>query len=121
MFLNTMFVNWLGFCSKQTLYKSTIYSCYQDYMKCYYNVDPKYRDWTRRTAKDWEEMTIPQQNSLRENSRKQEELVEEMVTLVKAYCKKYPDEKICHFCNFKSYDEYPYRLKQTVPEFIKLL
>jgi hypothetical protein len=81
-----------------------------------------------------------------------------MVDLVKIYCKQFPNEKICHHCNFtplknlirtaddssnvipvtdlneapqrgadsnlhryKTYDEYPYRLEQTIPEFINLL
>lgn len=73
------------------------------------------------TTEEWDKFDQETKDLIRQNSRRQTEIVGEMVTLVKAYCKQYPDEKICHHCNFETYDEYPYRLPQTITEFINLL
>jgi endonuclease III-like uncharacterized protein len=70
---------------------------------------------------EWDKMNNETKELIRANSKKQSEIVDEMVSLVKVYCKKYPDERICQHCNFKTYDKYPYRLPQSIQEFIRLL
>jgi hypothetical protein len=122
MLLNKMFYSWLSLCSRQNLYKASIYSCYNEYKSCYNNVknkDSKYHSYMN--INEWEKLSPETKDCIRENSNKQTEIVKEMVDLVKVYCKQYPDEKICHHCNFKSYDKYPYRLPQSITEFINLL
>jgi hypothetical protein len=122
MLLNKIFYSWLSLCSRKTLYKATIYSCYNEYKQCYYNVKNKDNNCdTYMDINKWEKLSHETKEYYHENSRKQTKIVKEMVDLVKIYCKKYPDEKICDHCNFQTYDEYPYRLPQTLPEFIKLL
>ncbi len=122
MLFKTMFFNLLSFCHRQQLYKATIYSCYNEYKQCYYNVKNKDNNCkTYMDINEWEKLSPETKEFYHENSRKQKQIVKEMVDLVKIYCKQYPNEKICHHCNFKTYDEYPYRLPQTITEFIKLL
>lgn len=122
MLFKTLLFNWLTFCSKKNLYRATIYSCYDEYKSCYYSVKNKdnnihpYMD-----TEEWNKINPETKQLMRENAKKQSELVDELVLLVKLYCKKYPDEKICNHYNFKTYDEYPYRLPQTISEFIRLL
>jgi adenylate kinase len=122
MLLKTMVFGWLSYCSRQNLYKAAIYSCYKEYKSCFDEVkrkDNNYHSYMDTTA--WEKMNSETKELIREKSRKQSEIVDEMVAIVKLYCKQYPDEKICHHCNFKTYDEYPYRLPQSITEFINLL
>ena len=114
------FFNLLGICSNKQLYKATIYSSYKEYLQCYYDVkklDSNFKGGLL-TAEEHNALTPETKEALTMNSKKQKELVKEMVDLVKVFCKKYPEEKICKFCNFNTYDEYPYRLHQTIPEWI---
>lgn len=123
MLLKMTFVNLLNLCSNKMLYRATIYSCYKEYRQCFYNVkdkDPTFQGGLL-TIEEHNNLSPEIKELLQTNSKKQEKLVKEMVDLVKVYCKKYPDEKICHFCNFKTYDEYPYRLDQTIPEWMNHL
>jgi coenzyme F420-reducing hydrogenase alpha subunit len=83
-------------------------------------MDPNFRGGLL-TAEEHEKLTPETKEALTVNAKKQQELVKEMVDLVKVYCKKYPEEKICKFCNFETYHEYPYRLEQTIPEWIDKL
>ena len=120
MFIKMAFFSILNFYSNKDLYKATIYSCYKEYRQCFYNVkekDPNYRGGLL-TIEEHEAMNPEAKQALTVNAKKQEKLVKEMVDLVKIYCKKYPEENICKFCNFNTYDEYPYRLEQTIPEWI---
>jgi hypothetical protein len=122
MIFKAMVFSWLSLCSRKTLYKATIYSCYNDYKSCFDEVkkkDNKYHSYMH--TEEWDKMNAETKELIRINSKKQEEIVDEMVSIVKLYCKQFPDEKICHHCNFKTYDEYPYRLPQSITEFIRLL
>ena len=117
-----MFFSWLSFCSRQNLYKATIYSCYNEYKSCYYEI--KNKDSSYHTYMDtdkYDKLSEETKKLIRENSKKQDEIVKEMVSIVKVYCKQFPNEKICQHCNFKTYDQYPYRLPQSITEFINLL
>ena len=112
----------LHFCPRKELYKASIYSCYNEYKNCYYTVkkqDSRCEPWM--DIQEWNALSPETRQLYNENADKQKKVVEEMVALVKIYCKQYPDEKICHHWNFKTYDEYPYRLPQTIQDFIKLL
>ena len=124
MLLTKIFVSWLSLCSRKTLYKASIHSCYNDYMSLY-NIktkDPQFNEYIKSyDIEDWKKLSDETKECILENSRKQTMIVEEMVALVKIYCNLFPDEKICHHWNYKTYDEFPYRLPQTLPEFIKLL
>ena len=114
-----MFFGWLALCPRKQLYKASIYSCYQDYKECYDSVkrtDPSFHPYM--DAAEYDKLSIETKELAMENTRKQRLIVTEMVSLVKLYCKQFPDEKICHHCNFKTYDEYPYRLPQTMQDFI---
>ena len=91
----------------KTLYKATISSSYNEYKQCFYNVNKP------------DTMSTEYKETIATNSKKQQKIIEEMVILVKAYCKKYPDEKICHFCNFITYDKYPHRLHETISVWMK--
>lgn len=120
--LRTMFYSLLSFCPRKELYRASIYSCFNEYKNCYYTVTKQDKNCKPfMDIKEWEQLSPETHKIYHENAKKQKEIVEEMVALVKVYCKKYPDEKICHHCNFKTYDEYPYRLPQTIQDFIKLL
>ena len=122
MVFKMMFLNFLSFCSKKELYRATIYSCYNEYKACFYNVKNQHGDVNPyMDSHEWDKLTYDAKTCLRENARKQDELVNEMVELLKVYCKKYPEEKICNYTHLKTYDEYPYRLQQNIPTFIKLL
>ena len=115
-----MINNMLSFVPKQCLYKAIILSSYASYVQCYDNV----RKLDMRPyidTKEWDALSEDQQQVYRENSKTQEKLTKEIFTLVKSYCNQYPDEKICEYQHFKTYDEYPYRLQQNIPDFIKLL
>lgn len=122
MLLKTMFYSWLSFCSRKELYRATIYSCYNEYKSCYYDIKKKDSNYhAYMDTEKWDKLSFETKELIREKSRKQDDIVKEMVTIVKAYCKQFPDEKICHHCNFKTYDNYPYRLPQSITEFINLL
>jgi len=43
------------------------------------------------------------------------------VDLIKTYCKKYPQERICTFEQLQSYDEYPYRVRQSLHQIMNTL
>ena len=120
--ISSMFTSLLSLCSRKELQRASIYSCFNEYKKCYDDVVKKDKNFhAYMDSTKWDKLSPETQELVRVNERKQHELVEELVTLVKAYCKKYPDEEICHHCNFKSYDEYPYRLPQSIEQFIRLL
>jgi hypothetical protein len=110
----------LHFFPNKILYKATIYSSYNEYRQCYYNVKNKDSNFRGGllTIEEHEQLNPEAKKALTQNTKKQQDIVKEMVGLVKVYCKKYPDEDICKFCNFKTYDEYPYRLEQTIPEWM---
>ena len=117
-----MFHNLLSVCPQKELYKANIYSCYKEYIQCYYNVKNKDANVkSLMTTKEWDNLSPETKESYCVNGEKQKEIVEEMVSLVKVYCKKYPNEDVCNHFAFKSYDKYPYRLPQTIQDFIKLL
>ena len=120
MFIKMAFSSILNFYSNKHLYKATIYSSYKEYLQCYYDIkklDSNFRGGLL-TPEEHDALTPEVKNALTINAKKQKEIVKEMVDLVKIYCKKYPEENICKFCNFNTYDEYPYRLEQTIPEWI---
>ena len=122
MFLKLTIFSLLRLFSRKVIYKVNIYSCFNEYKSCYYDVKRKHGDIQPYMDMDeWNKMSPEAKECLRENSIKQSKIVDEMVALIKIYCKKFPDEKICNYPNFKSYDEYPYRLEQTIPDFIRLL
>ena len=125
MFFNLLLVSLLGFFPRKLLYKSTIYTYYREYKSCYNNInnkDPHLSSYLESySLDDWNKLSDETKQCILKSSQRQTEIVEEMVSLVKLYCKLYPNEKICKHCNFKTYDEYPYRLPQTLPEFIRLL
>jgi hypothetical protein len=117
-----MLLPWLALWPRKQLYRASIYSCYQDYKECFYSVkrtDPSFD--CMMDATEYDKLSMDTKNLAIENSRRQRQIVDETVFLVKVYCKQFPDEKICKYCNFKTYDEYPYRLHQTMHEFIGYL
>lgn len=119
---NILLYGFIHFFTKKNLYKMTIKSYYHDYKRCYYEVKHKYRDLQPyMDIKEWEALPEETKMLLRENTVLQKKIVDEMVDFIKLYCKRFPDEKICQYSNFKTYDEFPYRLHQTVPEFMKML
>ena len=74
-------------------------------------------------------MSIDEYNALREQEKvelhiakkHQQEIQDELIHLVKIYCKKYPHETFCNYHHLKTYDEFPYRLKQQMKDFINKL
>ena len=70
-----------------------------EFRECLEYADPNFRGGLL-TAEEHDALTPEVKKALTQNSKKQNELVKEMVNLVKVYCKKYPEEKICKFCNF---------------------
>jgi hypothetical protein len=110
----------LGFVPKEELYKAIILSSYDSYIKCYDNVR-KLDMHPYIDTKQWDALSEQQQQVYRENAETQEKLTKDIFTLVKSYCNQYPDKEICDYVHFKSYNEYPYRLEQNIPNFIKLL
>ena len=117
-----MFYNLLGFCSRKYQYKALIYSCYVDYKACYNNV--KNNSITGNVPiemEEWGKLSQETKIYMAQNSRKQAKIVEEMMAILKIYCKEYPTEDVCKHCNFKTYDEYPYRFPQTLPHVMRIL
>ena len=117
-----MFYHLFNFCSRKSLYQATIFSCYQDYSACYNQIKNKDCRFDSFMDKEKYDQLKPETKTLiTKNSKRQSEIVKEMVSLVKIYCQQFPNEPICYHCNFKTYDEYPYRLPQSMNDFIKLL
>lgn len=117
-----MFYNLLGFCSRKYQYKALIYSCYADYKACYNNVKNNSITGTVPIEmEEWGKLSQETKTYMAQNSRKQAKIVEEMVAILKIYCKEYPTEDVCKHCNFKTYDEYPYRFPQTLPYVMRIL
>ena len=110
------------FCSNQSIYKSLIYSTYQEFIvlnkkfqKIYKRCEP-YID-----IKNYNSITYQLKYELKEIEIKQYKKLNELIKIIKIYCKKYPNEKIAKYQHFKTYDQYPYRLYQNIEEFISLL
>lgn len=119
-----MFKIFSNFCDNKYVYKTLIYSAYDEYKSIYFNLKNKYPEHHDIGFMEINKYnTIPEtmKKDMKTAAEKQKLVQDEIINLMKVYCKKYPDEKICHFCNWKTYDEYPYRLHQTIPEFISLL
>ena len=111
------------FCSQQDNYKVLIRSTYDEYLGVYNTITRKHPNVRGGL------MTVEEHNALSEEARKdlhdataeQKKIMKELVDLMRVYCGKYPDEKICKFPNWVTYQKYPYRLDQTLPEFIQRL
>jgi hypothetical protein len=108
----------LGFYQKKELYKTIIYSCYNAYKDCYKNVQKSVH---YLNTSQLDELSKEQRENYLRNYYIQIELTNEIFSLVKLYCSQYPNESICHYDDFKTYEKYPYRLHQTMDKFIKLL
>jgi hypothetical protein len=102
---------WLLFCSQQEIYKSLIRSTYDDYI-CVVK-ELKYAHQQPSTEMNKKE--------LQKYYTKRNDIRDELIELLKIYCRKYPSERICEYIHFKTYDEYPYRLHQNISSFMKLL
>ena len=109
-------------CCKQTVYKSMIQSTYDEYTSVGKNIMKKHPIINSY-------MSIDEYNALREQEKvelhiakkHQQEIQDELIHLVKIYCKKYPHETFCNYHHLKTYDEFPYRLKQHMKDFINKL
>jgi len=115
-----MFTLLLNAYPKKELYKATINSSYNCILECCDNVK-KQDMYPYMDSKKWDSLSEEQKNVYSKNAKEQHKLIKEMVSLVKLYCEQYPGEKICDYRFLKEYDEYPYRLEQNLPDFIKLL
>ena len=110
------------FCSQQEIYKSLIRSTYDEYVSIGRNLRQKYPViQSYMTFEYVESLEEEVRREFKDCGKRQIEVREELINLIKIYCKKYPDEKICEYRHFKTYDKYPYRLHQWLHEFIKLL
>ena len=109
-------------CCKQTVYKSMIQSTYDEYTSVGKNIMKKHPIIHSY-------MSIHEYNALREQEKtelhiarkQQQEIHDELIHLIKIYCKKYPHETICNYQHLKTYDEFPYRLKQHMQTFMEKL
>ena len=114
--------HWLWFCPRKTLYKAAIVDCYNEYRACYQAVRrqiPKYHaymDADERNLLSGEDNHI-----IRANSREQTLIVDEMIALIRVYCKRYPEEKIGQCPHVITYDEFPYRFRQNISRIVLLL
>lgn len=108
-------------CPRKELYRATLYSCFDEYKQCYYNVKSRYNINDYIDIQKADRLSPEIKLILNENAQRQKQIIREIVIVAKEYCKQYPNEKICHFSALKTFDEFPYRLEQQLPEFIKML
>lgn len=117
-----MFYNLLGFCSKQYMYKALIYSSYMEYRNYYENLKYKYPTYhCYMTVEECNKLGPEFKNDIRDVAKKQSKTVDELVDLIRTYCKKYPQERICQYEQLKTYDQYPYRFTQSIPQIMNKL
>ena len=96
---------------------------YDEYVNVYKRVTKKHPKIKGglMTVEEHAALSEEANSDLIDATKQQKQLMKEIVGLMKIYCDKYPDEKICKYPNWVTYDEYPYRLDQTLPEFMQKL
>lgn len=117
-----MFYYLMSFVSRKYMYKAMIYSSYYEYKSYYDKLKSKYPKYHGyMTSEESKALGDEFTKDMRIASREQSRIVNEMVSMMKLYCAQYPGEKLCESPQLKSYDQYPYRLEQTLPSVIELL
>lgn len=120
--INSILVN-AFFCSRQDQYKSIIYSSFDEYKSIHKNFNSRHNlnIGGLLTKDEMDSLSDEAREDLKISAKKQTEVFNEIVSVMRIYCKKYPNEKICSHYAWKTYDEYPYRLEQSLTDFIDKL
>ena len=93
---------------------------YYEYRNIYYGFKNEYPNYKGGfTLDEYTNLSEQMKNDIRTHTKKQEIVRERLISNCQAYCKNYPNEKLCTNRFLEEYTKYPYRLHQNMETIIE--